>query len=84
MKGILKYTIDFVYMKEKGDCLADVVKKWLDGWGVDSLVYAIVLGEYATLVVDYSFDEVTPSKKVIELVDVILKRFNITYDLQSE
>lgn len=84
MKGILKYTIDFAYMKENGDCLADVVKKWLDGWNVDSLVYAIVLGEYATLVVDYSFDEVTPSKKVIELVDVILKRFNITYDLQSE
>lgn len=84
MKRILKYTIDFAYMKEKGDCLADVVKKWLDGWSVDSLVYAIVLDEYATLVVDYSFDEVTPSKKVIELVDVILKRFNITYDLQSE
>lgn len=84
MEKCLNYNIlDVEYLQTRGEGLARIVKDWLGENGIDALVHDFILGDNASFIIDYSFDEKASENKVKELVEQIFKRFNIPYVLEK-
>lgn len=84
MEKCLTYNIlDVNYLKEKGNGLSSMVKEWLLDNSVDALVYEFILGDNASFIIDYTFDEKTNKDKVKKLTENILNRFNIPFELKA-
>ena len=84
MEKCLNYNITNVeYMKTRGAGLAEIVKDWLGENGIDALAYDFVLGDNASFIIDYNFDENVSENKIKGLVEQIFERFNIPYELEK-
>ena len=71
------------YIETKGEGLANIIKGWLESKGFDVLVYDLVLGEFANIIVDYSFEENTNIERLKQLTQQVFERFNIEYNLDE-
>lgn len=84
MEGCLTYSIsNKEYIKTKGEGLANIIKGWLNSKGFDVLVYDLVLGDFANMIVDYSFEENIDTERLKQLTQQVFERFNIEYKLNE-
>lgn len=84
MDKCLTYSIsNKEYIETKGEGLANIIKGWLESKGFDVLVYDLVLGEFANIIVDYSFEENTNIERLKQLTQQVFERFNIEYNLDE-
>lgn len=84
MDKCLTYSIsNKEYIETKGEGLANIIKGWLESKGFDVLVYDLVLGEFANIIVDYSFEENINIERLKQLTQQVFERFNIEYNLDE-
>lgn len=84
MDKCLTYSIsNKEYIETKGEGLANIIKGWLESKGFDVLVYDLVLGEFANIIVDYNFEENIDIEKLKQLTQQVFERFNIEYNLDE-
>lgn len=84
MEGCLTYSINNKeYIETKGEGLANIIKGWLNSKGFDVLVYDLVLGDFANMIVDYSFEENIDIERLKQLTQQVFERFNIEYKLNE-
>lgn len=84
MEECLTYRINNVeYMESRGTGLVDIIKGWLESKGLDIVVYDLILGEVANIIVDYSFDENIDIERLKRLTEQVFKKFNIEYELEQ-
>jgi len=71
------------YLTSRGESLTDVIKDWLESKGFDTVVYDFILGEFANIIVDFSFDENVDIERLKKLTEQVFKKFNIEYELEE-
>ena len=71
MEGCLTYSINNKeYIETKGK-------------GFDVSVYDLVLGDFANMIVDYSFEENIDIERLKQLTQQVFERFNVEYKLNE-
>lgn len=85
MEKCLTYMIkDVDYLRTRGEGLIEIIKGWLKTKGFDIIVYDLVLEDNANIIIDYSFDENTDTKRLQDLTEQVFKRFNIDFELETD
>ena len=84
MKKVLTYLIDGDYLETRGDGLVILLKDWLAHNNIDAVVSSLTLDKFGSLNIDYSFDNAGDKERIKKLSEQLLKRFNITYEIEED
>lgn len=82
MEKCVTYLLDVNLVQERVERLSELTRMWLNERGIDALVQDFVLGDNASLIVDYSFDKNANHERVKELTEMLLDRLKIEYVIE--
>lgn len=85
MKKCLSYSMNPIFMRERGERIVELLDGWLKVRKVDAMVYDFSLDEESvSLIIDYSFDNINNDNRVKSLTEEFFDKLSIEYKLEEE
>lgn len=85
MKKCLSYSMNPIFMRERGERIVELLDGWLKDRKVDAMVYDFSLDEESvSLIIDYSFDNINNDNRVKSLTEEFFDKLSIEYKLEEE